>query len=222
MGHDYRIEYDWYPDVIPQNVEIGEDVFIDSSYGWAEFYSNRQPGAVFGEASGVFDRVTLVVGPEGRVSVGAYTELNATFLICRDRIDIGSHVLLAWGCVVTDHWIAPETPVEARRKVLRSVVRDPRRKFPRLAEPKPVVIEDNVWFGFDCVVLPGVTVGRGSIIGAKTVIREDVPPYSIVVGEPARVIRTMDATDTPEARESAFRKHLASKDDTGGNIRGTL
>jgi acetyltransferase-like isoleucine patch superfamily enzyme len=55
----------------------------------------------------------------------------------------------------------------------------------------PVVIEDDVWLGTNAVVLPGVTVGRGSIVGAGAVVTADVPPFSVVAGVPARVIRTL-------------------------------
>jgi maltose O-acetyltransferase len=53
----------------------------------------------------------------------------------------------------------------------------------------PIVIEDDVWIGFQAVILPGVTVGRGSIVGAGAVVTRDVEPYTIVGGVPARLIR---------------------------------
>lgn len=58
------------------------------------------------------------------------------------------------------------------------------------AQPaKPVIIRDDVWIGGRVTILPGVTVGKGSIIGAGAVVTKDVPPYSIVGGNPAKVIR---------------------------------
>ena len=55
--------------------------------------------------------------------------------------------------------------------------------------PKPVVIEDDVWIGTRVIILPGVRVGTGSIIGAGSVVTHDVEPYSIVGGNPAKLIR---------------------------------
>lgn len=55
----------------------------------------------------------------------------------------------------------------------------------------PVVIENNVWIGDKAIILPGVTIGKGSIIGAGAVVTKDIQPYSIAVGNPARVIRTI-------------------------------
>jgi len=52
-----------------------------------------------------------------------------------------------------------------------------------------IVIGNDVWIGYDAVVMPGVTVGDGAIIGARAVVTKDVEPYAIVVGVPARAIR---------------------------------
>ncbi len=54
---------------------------------------------------------------------------------------------------------------------------------------KGIKIEDNVWIGVSAVILDGVTIGIGSVIGAGAVVTKDVPPYSVVVGVPARVIK---------------------------------
>jgi acetyltransferase-like isoleucine patch superfamily enzyme len=55
-------------------------------------------------------------------------------------------------------------------------------------EVGPVTIEDDVWIGMNCTVLPGVTIGRGAIVAAGAVVRSDVAPFTIVGGVPARVI----------------------------------
>lgn len=55
---------------------------------------------------------------------------------------------------------------------------------------KPVVIEDNVWLGESVSVLSGVRIGKGSIIGAQSLVSKDIPAYSIAVGVPAKVIKT--------------------------------
>ncbi len=53
-----------------------------------------------------------------------------------------------------------------------------------------VVIEDNVWIGANCVVLDGVTIGRGCVIGAGSIVTKSIPPYSIAVGNPCKVIKS--------------------------------
>lgn len=54
---------------------------------------------------------------------------------------------------------------------------------------KPVLIEDDVWIGSRVTILPGVTIGTGSIIGSGAVVSKDIPPFSIAVGNPARVVK---------------------------------
>jgi len=60
---------------------------------------------------------------------------------------------------------------------------------------KPVVIEDNVWIGARVCILPGVTIGEGSVLGACTVVSKDIPPYSVAVGNPARVVKNRKETE---------------------------
>lgn len=59
-------------------------------------------------------------------------------------------------------------------------------------EKKPVVIEDFVWCGANVTIMPGVTIGEGSIIGGGAVVAKDVPKYAVVVGNPAKVVKYRD------------------------------
>lgn len=53
--------------------------------------------------------------------------------------------------------------------------------------PKPIVIEDGVWVGMNCLILPGVTIGRGAVVSGGAVVTQDVPPNTLVAGNPATV-----------------------------------
>ena len=55
----------------------------------------------------------------------------------------------------------------------------------------PIVIEPDVWLGTGVVVLPGVTIGRGAVVGANSVVTQDVPPLHVVAGQPARTVRVL-------------------------------
>jgi acetyltransferase-like isoleucine patch superfamily enzyme len=56
----------------------------------------------------------------------------------------------------------------------------------------PIVIEDDAWIGAGAIILPNVTIGQGAVVGAGAVVTKDVPPYTIVVGVPARPIKRID------------------------------
>lgn len=60
-------------------------------------------------------------------------------------------------------------------------------------QERPVVIEDDVWIGSRVTILPGVRVGKGAIIGASAVVTKDVPPYAVVGGNPAKVLKIRNA-----------------------------
>jgi len=206
-GEQNLAEGDWYGGRIPDNVVLGEHVYVDSSYSFAPFLSQLTPGMLIGYGAGVYDRATLIVGPSGYVSVGSFTCLNATYLICNDRITIGSHCLLAWGSVITDSWLIPDKPSRPRRHALLAAAQSPDRWLRPAQTPRPVVLEDNVWVGFDAVVLPGVTLGRGCVVGAKTIVRKNVPPYAVVVGDPARIVRYLESNDTTSFRQLALAEY---------------
>lgn len=59
----------------------------------------------------------------------------------------------------------------------------------------PIKVENDVWIGTNVVVLPGITIGKCSIIGAGSIVTKDIPPYSIAVGNPARVIKKINKSD---------------------------
>ena len=63
----------------------------------------------------------------------------------------------------------------------------------------PVRIEDNVWIGENVTICPGVTIGENSVIGAGAVVTKDVPPYAVVAGVPARLLRFRYSEEMIEA-----------------------
>ena len=93
------------------------------------------------------------------------------------RITVGDDCYLAAGCYFLD---SPGHPLDPGRR-LAHLPPDPE-------QVKPVRIGNNVWIGTEAMVLPGVTVGEGSVVAARAVVTADVPPYTLVGGMPARVM----------------------------------
>ena len=94
-------------------------------------------------------------------------------------IRIGQNVLIAANVLITDsdHIVEPGgVPVTRQGKFVT----------------RPVLIEDNCWLGQNAVILKGVTLGHDSIVGANSVVTRDIPPCSVVAGNPARVIKTLE------------------------------
>jgi acetyltransferase-like isoleucine patch superfamily enzyme len=192
---------DWFKGVIPANVKAGAGVHIDSAYNLAGFHSKRDPGLTLEIGASIFGSAQLFVGVSGVVRFGPYSSTTGT-LICSESIEIGAHCMMAWSSVITDCWPDADAPMNDRRAAVIASSADPERFPPVAAAPRRVILEDSVWIGFGAVVLPGVRIGRGSIVGSRTVLSEDVPPYTVVAGNPARFVRTLAPSDTAEARRA--------------------
>lgn len=69
---------------------------------------------------------------------------------------------------------------------------DPEIRRQALEAAEPITIEDNVWLGGGVIVLPGVTIGRDTVVGAGAVVTKSLPPGVVAVGNPARVLRSLE------------------------------
>lgn len=132
----------------------------------------------------------------GEIEIGNNTFINsATNLISKNKIKIGHHVTIAWGCTIYDHNSHSLDYKERQNDIQRQNL-DYRNghdfcysKDWNTVKSNPITIEDNVWIGFDCVILSGVTIGEGAIVGARSVVRDNVEPWTVVAGNPAKVIK---------------------------------
>jgi acetyltransferase-like isoleucine patch superfamily enzyme len=186
-----HLEWDWYPGTIPDNVELDSTAYLETTFSFHLYRSRVQTGVRFGKGSSAYLGTMFDVGPEGAVTLGEYALVHGARIICDRGIEIGDHALISWNVVLMDTYRAGDT-AEARRIALRQMSPSEPRVFPALDTARPIRIGNNVWIGFDVCILPGVSIGDGSIIGAKSVVNCDVPPYCVAVGNPARVIQRLD------------------------------
>jgi acetyltransferase-like isoleucine patch superfamily enzyme len=183
-----KLDWDWYDGMVPENVVLEEQAYLETSYSFLHFRS-RVPEAVrIGHGSTIYLGCMFDLGANARVQVGRCSLVNGAWIICDSRIEIGEYALIAWNVVLMDSYRAPFDP-KRRSEALRRMSRQSLRRLVEEIEPRPIRIERNVWIGFDSCVLPGVTIGEGAIVGARSVVAEDVPPYTLAAGNPARVIR---------------------------------
>lgn len=127
-------------------------------------------------------------------SVGAGTEIRAPFFVdYGSRITIGARCFANYGLMALD--VAPITigddvqigPNVQLLTPTHPVAAGPRRDKWESAEP--ITIGDNVWLGGGVVVLPGVSIGANTVVGAGSVVTRDLPADVVAVGNPARVVR---------------------------------
>lgn len=125
---------------------------------------------VWGEGDG---SEAITIG--NNCSFGAFSHITAT-----NRIVIGDNCL-------TGKWVTISDNNHGGTELSDLKLPPIKRK---VCSKGPVVIGDNVWIGEKATILSGVTIGCGAIVGANAVVTKDVPPYSVVGGNPARIIKT--------------------------------
>lgn len=120
----------------------------------------------------MYEGSAIVVLEGGRLEVGVKSYINESLIQCASEIKIGDNCAIAGGVLIqdTDFHIISENSVD--------------KPF-----IKPITISDNVWICANATILKGVTIGKGAIVAAGAIVTKDVPPYCLVAGNPARVIK---------------------------------
>jgi maltose O-acetyltransferase len=127
------------------------------------------------------DNVTIwtpfncVYGENIYIGNDVFFNLNC-MIIDNNRVEIGDHVMIGPGVQI----YTAAHPLDAESRVQGWEM------------TKPVTIGDSVWIGGSAILLPGVTIGERSVIGAGAVVTKDIPPDVVVAGNPARIIREID------------------------------
>jgi acetyltransferase-like isoleucine patch superfamily enzyme len=186
------LPWDWYPGVIPDNALIDETAYVETTFSFSLYRSLALSGISIGRGASTYLGTMFDVGPKGRVRLGDYALVHGARIVCDDEIKIDDYVLISWNVVLMDTYRVSLDLLERRRELERMPERQP-RYLDAEVPARPIHIKSNVWIGFDACVLPGVTIGEGSIIGARSVVFEDVEPNTLMAGNPARLIRRLDS-----------------------------
>ena len=143
----------------PQCVSIGNNVGIGK-------------GTFLGP---VIQYAGIQYSPQIIIGDGTWVGKNCS-IAAISKVEIGKHVLFAGHVHITDHSHGYEDislPISPQRLLCKG----------------PIIIEDNCWLGFSCEILSGVHIGKHSVVAARSVVTKDVPSYSIVAGNPARIVK---------------------------------
>jgi acetyltransferase-like isoleucine patch superfamily enzyme len=188
---------DWFDGSIPENAQIQEGGYIESSCSFVTYRSRMPVGLELGRGAAIYCGTVFDTGESAQIRIGDYSLLNGAWISCESEIEIGSHCLLSWGVVIMDSRRAPETPAARKRQLIIAATA---HEWAPQGEAQPVHIASNVWLGFDVCVLPGVTIGEGSIVAARSVVFQDVPAYCVAAGNPASVVRALN--EKPERQHA--------------------
>ena len=115
---------------------------------------------------------------DAAIDIGTNCGFTGTTLVAAERIAIGDRVLVGGNASIVDFDFHPLTP-EARAEDINA------------GAAAPIVIEDDVFVGMESLILKGVTIGEGAVVGAGSVVTQDVPPRTVVAGNPATVVREL-------------------------------
>ena len=116
-----------------------------------------------------------------KIIIGNNVGISGSTINATTTITIGDNTIIGSGCLITD---TDSHPILAAERNLPD--------WSKYTKSKPIVIGKNVFIGARSIVLKGVTIGDGAVVGAGSVVTKDVPANTIVAGNPARVIKTID------------------------------
>jgi len=119
------------------------------------------------------------------IVIGKRVFMNGS-IIAAENVAIGDDVLISWGVTIVDH--NSHATAFSRRADDVIMWREQKKDWSQV-KIAPVTISNKVWIGFNSIILSGVTIGEGAVIGAGSVVTKDVPAWTIVAGNPARIIR---------------------------------
>lgn len=180
-------------------VELSKDSVYESTC----LFDIRQPEQgkkyIFIGENSVIACSFIIETSSGCIKVGARTHIGpSTQIISRNNIFIGNDVIIAWNCLIYDHnshstiWNERKNDVLTEYNNLKNHKGILENKDWSVVKSAPIKIEDKVWIGANCTILKGVSIGEGSIVATGSVVTKDVPEWSLVAGNPAKVIKKLE------------------------------
>jgi acetyltransferase-like isoleucine patch superfamily enzyme len=179
---------EWDRAWLPENVRIGSSVWIERPQSFERFRSRRTPGLVLGDGVRVYGWTVFNLEEDALLTVGAGSVLVGAVFMCRERITLGSDVVVSYGVTIADSDFHPREPAARRRdaEATAPYAQGPQER-PQI-ENRPVEIGDGAWVGIGAIILKGARIGARARIGAGAVVSRDVGPGEHVEGNPARPV----------------------------------
>lgn len=135
--------------------------------------------------------------PEGEVVIGDRVYVGNSTIISHTRVEFGNDIFVGWGSYFYDHDSHSSNYIDRRQDLLQQLG-DYRRgndfrsgKDWSVVKSAPIKVCSDAWIGMNCIILKGVVIGEGAIVAAGSVVTKDVPPWSVVAGNPAVFVKTV-------------------------------
>ncbi len=177
---------------------------MGSSYFYNSFrlinYKNLSKGrkALIVGNNTILDCTILLDSNTSEIIIGNNNWIGASTIACRTKISIGDNVFISWGGYFSDHDSHSIDFIDRQNDILQQLD-NYKNGRPLLADKnwevvnsKPISIGSNSWIGMNCIILKGVTIGEGAIVAAGSVVTKDVPAWSVVAGNPAKVVKILN------------------------------
>ncbi len=157
------------------SVHFGRNIFIGDR---VVIYQDKDGGSVeFGERVHIYGETFIQSGSGGSLKIGDNSHIHPRCQISayESSIFIGNEVQIAPNCAFYpyNHSIEPGKPIKEQA----------------LHSKGDIIVDDDAWLGFGVIVLDGVRIGKGAVIGAGSVVTQDIPDNAIACGNPARVVK---------------------------------
>jgi acetyltransferase-like isoleucine patch superfamily enzyme len=139
----------------------------------------------------VIDGELHVFNHGGNIKIGEFSYVGVgTRIWSGESITIGKNVLISHNVGISDT-SAHEFDYKVRAEQYKSLIKNgfPKENFG--VKTAPIIIEDHAWINFNAIIMRGVTIGKGAIVAAGSIVTKDVPPFTLVAGNPAKVIKQL-------------------------------
>lgn len=133
----------------------------------------------------------------GKVEIGNDNYIGNSNIICRTSIVFENNIFVAWGTYFYDHnshsidYRDRENDIQQQLTDYRNKLMFIENKNWDVVDTSPIRICSNSWIGMNCIILKGVTIGEGAIVAAGSVVTKDVAPWTMVGGNPAKLIKSI-------------------------------
>jgi acetyltransferase-like isoleucine patch superfamily enzyme len=186
-----HLPWDWSDLTIPVGIKLDHDAYVETAYSFLKYRSDRTIGLSIARGASAYGGCMFDLGPRAEVRVGEFSLLNGVWILADRSVTIGHHCLISWDVVIMDTYQWSTDNVK-RQTQTEDVAKIPGRSpIAQTGEARPVSIGNNVWVGFGSIILPGVHIGEGSVIGSRSVVVDDVPPFAVYGGNPARFLKSI-------------------------------